>query len=113
MSRIQTDISIVKSLLLNQNSFPLPTTNTVTSANETVPPSTTSNGIIKPIKTVRWQPNPSIAPPSWQLAKNDGAIDDDNNHITNGITSDETDRIQSDDEQYHEAEQQINTNGYS
>uniref|UniRef100_A0AC34R9M9 Peroxisomal membrane protein PEX14 n=1 Tax=Panagrolaimus sp. JU765 TaxID=591449 RepID=A0AC34R9M9_9BILA len=107
LTRLQTDLSIVKSLLLNQNQFPaIPTANSGSS---------TLNGVLKPVKTVRWQTNPSVAPPSWQLASNGTTDGSTVNETINGTTSanNSDDRIQSDDELYHEAQYQVDSNGHN
>lgn len=71
MNKLQTDVSIVKSLLLNQNQFPAipssPSPPSTTTTSAAAANSTTTNGVLKQPKTVRWQTN-SI--PSWQLAEN-------------------------------------------
>jgi hypothetical protein len=75
ITKLQTDVAIVKSLLLNQNQFPA-------ILSSPTPSSTPANGVVlKQPKTVRWQTN-SI--PSWQLSNNENGLNGTKNDNTNG-----------------------------
>ncbi|KAE9547825.1 hypothetical protein FO519_008960 [Halicephalobus sp. NKZ332] len=93
IAKLVQDMGVVKSLLLNKSQFPpIPST------------SENLNGVLKPVKTVRWQANPSIVPPSWQLASETT----NGENFTNGFSSnghlEEKDINQNEDELFHEAE---------
>jgi hypothetical protein len=114
INKLQTDVAIVKSLLLNQNQFPaIPTTTPsppssyAAAAAATANSTTTSptNGVLKQPKTVRWQTN-SI--PSWQLPAENGV---NGNHNKNGhsngkhsVLEDGEEEKQNDDDEFLEAQ---------
>uniref|UniRef100_A0A914Y8Q0 Peroxin-14 n=1 Tax=Panagrolaimus superbus TaxID=310955 RepID=A0A914Y8Q0_9BILA len=107
MNKLQTDVSIIKSLLLNQNQFPAipsspnPSSATIPTANST----TTTNGVLKQPKTVRWQTN-SI--PSWQLAENGN-----NNHSNGTHSNGKHQNAEEEEDEKQEDEEFLEAQNYS